>query len=95
MHYVLPAQDSSTVKGNSNQQSIILKALKDCEKIRPEGSKPFAPVYILQKVWSKGLDHWTTKALKDAFAKDLDLNILLDAEIVYVARYHSLWVTRW
>ncbi|WP_319421481.1 ATP-binding protein [Pleurocapsa sp. FMAR1] len=81
MHYVLPAQDSSVVKGNSNQQSIILKALKDCEKIRPEGSKPFAPVYILQKVWSKGLDHWTTKALKDAFAKDLNLNILLDAEI--------------
>lgn len=81
MHYVLPAQDSSAVKGNSNQQSIILKALKDCEKIRPEGSKPFAPVYILQKVWSKGLDHWTTKALKDAFAKDLNLNILLDAEI--------------
>lgn len=81
MHYVLPAQDSSTVKGNSNQQSIILKALKDCEKIRPEGSKPFAPVYILQKVWSKGLNHWTTKALRDAFAKDLNLNILLDAEI--------------
>ena len=81
MHYVLPAQDSSTVKGNSNQQSIILKALKDCEKIRPGDSKPFAPVYILQKVWSKGLDHWTTKALKDAFAKDLNLNILLDAEV--------------
>ena len=81
MHYVLPAQDSSMVKGNSNQQSIILKALKDCEKIRPESSKPFAPVYILQKVWSKGLDHWTTKALRDAFAKNLNLNILLDAEI--------------
>ena len=38
-YYVLPAQDSSTVKGNSNQQSIVLKALKDCEKIRPEGLK--------------------------------------------------------
>ncbi len=81
MHYVLPAQDSSAVKGKNNQQDMILKALKDCEKIRPEGSKPFAPVYILQKVWSKGLDRWTTKALKDAFAKDLNLNILLDAEI--------------
>jgi Protein of unknown function (DUF499) len=81
MHYVLPAQDSGAVKGKNNQQDIILKALKDCEKIRLEGSKPFAPVYILQKVWSKGLDHWTTKALKDAFAKDLNLNILLDAEI--------------
>ena len=81
MHYVLPAQDSSTVKGNSNQQSIVLKALKDCEKIRPEGSKSFAPAYILHKVWSRGLDNLTTKALKDAFAKNLDLNILLDAEI--------------
>lgn len=81
MHYVLPAQDSGAVKGKNNQQDIILKALKDCEKIRLEGSKPFAPVYILQKVWSKGLDYWTTKALKDAFAKDLNLNILLDAEI--------------
>ena len=81
MHHVLPAQDSSTVKGNSNQQSIVLKALKDCEKIRPEGSKPFAPVYILQKVWSKGLDRWTTKDLRDTFAKNLNLNILLDAEV--------------
>ena len=81
MHYVLPAQDSSTVKGNSNQQSIVLKALKDCEKIRPESSKSFAPAYILHKVWSRGLDNLTTKALKDAFAKNLDLNILLDAEI--------------
>jgi Protein of unknown function (DUF499) len=81
MHYVLPAQDSGAVKGKNNQQDIILKALKDCEKIRLEGSKPFAPVYILQKVWSKGLDSLTTKALKDAFAKDLNLNILLDAEI--------------
>ncbi len=81
MHYVLPAQDAGAVKGKNNQQDIILKALKDCEKIRPEGSKPFAPVYILQKVWSKGLDRLTTKALKDAFAKDLNLNILLDAEM--------------
>jgi hypothetical protein len=82
MHYVLPAQDSSTVKGKSNQQDIILKALKDCEKIRSEEkAKPFAPAYILQKVWQAGLDHWTTKALRDAFAKDLNLNILMDAEI--------------
>ena len=81
MHHVLPAQDSSTVKGNNNQQSIVLKALKDCEKIRPEGSMSFAPAYILQKVWSKGLDHWTTKDLRDTFAKNINLNILLDAEI--------------
>lgn len=35
-HYVLPAQDSSTVKGKNNQQDLILKALKDCQKIRSQ-----------------------------------------------------------
>lgn len=81
MHYVLPAQDSSDIKGKNNQQDVVLKALKDCEKIRPEDATPYAPAYILQKVWSAGLDRWTTKSLREAFAKDLNLNILLDAEV--------------
>lgn len=82
LHYTLPAQESSDVKGgNSNQQSTILKALKDCQKIRPEDAAAYAPAFVLQKVWLAGLDHWTTKSLKEAFAKDLNLNILLDAEL--------------
>lgn len=81
MHYTLPAQDASMVKGNRNQQDIVLKALKDCTKIRSEDAQPFAPAYILQKVWPLGLDHLTTKALREQFAKDLGLNILLDAEV--------------
>ncbi|MEG4121536.1 DUF499 domain-containing protein [Microcoleus sp. N9_B4] len=81
MHYTLSAQDASMVKGKNNQQDVILKALKDCGKIRPEEAKPFAPAFILQKVWPAGLDSWTTKALRDAFAKDLSVNILLDAEV--------------
>lgn len=81
MHYTLPAQDSGDVKGNSNQQDTILKALKDCQKIRSEDAAAYAPAYILQKVWLAGLDHLTTKSLKEAFAKDLNLNILLDAEL--------------
>ncbi|MEG3925305.1 DUF499 domain-containing protein [Microcoleus sp. T3_D1] len=81
MHYTLSAQDASMVKGKNNQQDVILKALKDCGKIRPEEAKPFAPAFILQKVWPAGLDSWTTKALRDAFAKDWSLNILLDAEV--------------
>jgi hypothetical protein len=79
MHYPLPAHDSSTVKGN--QQEIVLKVLKDCGKIRGADAAPFAPAYLLQKVWPTGLDHWTTKALREQFAKDLSLNILLDAEV--------------
>ena len=82
MHYTLTAQDASMVKGKNNQQDVILKALKDCGKIRPEEAKPFAPPFILQKVCPAGLDSGTTKALRDAFAKDLSLNILLDAEVL-------------
>ena len=60
---------------------VILKALKDCQKIRSEDAAPFAPAYILQKVWLAGIDHWTTKALREEFAKNLGLNMLLDADI--------------
>jgi len=81
MHYTLPAQDSSEVKGKSNQQEIILKALKDCQKIRAEDASAYAPAYILQKVWPAGLNNWTTKALKEAFAKDLSLNLFVEAEL--------------
>lgn len=81
-HYVLPAQDANAVQGNSNQQDIILKALKDCQKIRTdEPLKPYAPAYIQQKVWPAGLDSITTKALKETFAKDLSLKFLLDQEV--------------
>ncbi|MFK0731028.1 MAG: ATP-binding protein, partial [Gloeotrichia echinulata HAB0833] len=81
MHYPLSSQDASDVKGKNNQQDVILKALKDCQKIRADEAPSYAPAYILQKVWPSGLTYWTTKALKEAFAKDLGLNILLDAEI--------------
>lgn len=81
MHYTLPAQDASDVKGKNNQQDVILKVLKDCQKIRSENASHYAPAYILQKVWLAGLEHWTTKALREEFAKNLGLNILLDAEV--------------
>jgi len=81
LHFTLPAESSSDVKGNKNQQDVILKSLKDCQKIRAEDAGAFAPAYILQKVWLAGLDHWTTKALKEEFAKTLGLQILLDADI--------------
>lgn len=80
MHYPLPAQDASDVKGKNNQQEAILKALKDCQKIRPDEAQPYAPAYVLQKVWATGLDSISTKGLKEAFAKDLGLNLFLDAE---------------
>lgn len=84
MHYTLPANDSSTVKGKSNQQEVILKALRDCGKVRAESetdAKPFAPAFILQKVWLKGIDHWTTKNLKEQFSKNIALNLPIAAEI--------------
>ncbi|MGG6270856.1 ATP-binding protein [Leptolyngbya sp. AN03gr2] len=80
MHYPLPAQDASDVKGKNNQQEAILKALKDCQKIRPDDAQPYASAYVLQKVWATGLDSISTKGLREAFAKDLGLNLFSDAE---------------
>lgn len=82
MHYTLPTQEASTIKGKNNQQDVILKALKDCQKIRSEEeAKPYAPAFILQKVWSSGVESISTKGIKEAFAKDLSLKFLMDAEI--------------
>ena len=81
MHYTLPAQESSDVKGKNNQQETILKALKDCQKVRSEDDpKPYAAAYVLQKVWSPGLESITSKGLKEAFSKDLGLNLFVDHE---------------
>ncbi|NEP85621.1 MAG: ATP-binding protein [Okeania sp. SIO2C2] len=82
MHYTLPTQDASTIKGKSNQQDVIVKALKDCQKFRSEEeAKPYDPAFILQKVWSSGLDSISTKGIKEAFAKDLSLKFLMGREI--------------
>jgi len=81
MHFVLSDQESSDVKGKNNQQDVVLQALADSGKIRPHDAAPFVPAYILQKVWTAGMDRWTTKNLWEAFAKDLNLPILLDAEL--------------
>ena len=82
IHYPLPPQDASTLK--KNQQEVILKALRDCHKVRPEEddlAKPFAPAYVLQKVWLRGLEAMTTRALRDEFSKNLALNLPIEAEI--------------
>ena len=81
MHYTLPVQDTSDLKGKNNQD-IILKALKDCQKVRADDAPNYAPAYILQKVWSPGLESITTKGLKEAFAKDLGLNFFVESEIL-------------
>lgn len=81
MHYILPSQDSSTVKGRNNQQEVILKVLKDCSKVRADEAPPFAPAYILQKVWPAGIDNWTAKAMREAFAKNINLNMFLEGEL--------------
>ena len=79
MHYTLPANDSSTV--TKFQQDTILKVLRDCQKVREVGARPYAAAYVLQKVWAIGLESITTKGLKEAFAKDLGLSLFLDQDI--------------
>lgn len=80
-HHILATQDSSSVK--NNHQELILKALQECQKIKTEAESqnPYAPAFILQKVWPSGLDSLTTKGLRDEFFKNINLKMLLDAEV--------------
>ena len=80
MHYPLPANDASDQK--KKQQEMLLNKLRDCGKIRKENTEPYAPGYIIQKVWPAGIDHWTTKDMKEAFFKDISLKMFLDGEII-------------
>jgi hypothetical protein len=85
MHYTLSTQDASAVKGKKiNQQAVILGTLRDCGKVRAEETirtSPYAPAFVLQRFWPAGLDSITTKGLRDEFAKNLALNLPIDAEI--------------
>ena len=42
LHFTLPPEATGDVKGNKNQQDVILKSLKDCQKIRSEDAGAFA-----------------------------------------------------
>ncbi len=72
----LPAQDQGEV--NKDQCNVLLKVLRQLEKVLTAEDKPLAAAYLKAKGWDAGQLQMSTEDLRRAFARRLGLKILLD-----------------
>ena len=75
-HQVLPAQDQGEVE--KDQTAVLLRALKQLEKVRDSDDEQMAPAYVHSKAWPAKQPSITTGDLLREFAKRPGLPILLD-----------------
>ncbi len=73
---MLPAQDQGNVE--QDQTQIILRVLRQLEKVLTGDDKSLSAAYVKSKVWPAGKNYATTEELRRAFAQRLGLKILLD-----------------
>lgn len=72
----LPAQDQGEVK--KDQSLVILKRLRDLNKILTADDTPLPAAFLKAKTWPGEQPSMTTEALRKAFAQRLALKMLLD-----------------
>lgn len=75
-HESLPAQDQGDVQ--KDQSAVVLKALRQLDKVLTAEDKPLNSAYVKAKAWDAGQVQITTDDLRRAFAKRLGLRMLLD-----------------
>ena len=72
----LPAQDQGDVK--KDQSQVILKRLKDFNKVLTADDSPLPAAFLKAKAWPGEQTSMTTEGLRKAFAQKLSLKMLLD-----------------
>lgn len=72
----LTAQEQGEVQ--QDQGTVILNALKSLEKVQTRESATLAAEYVLSKAWDAGQEHITTEDLRRAFARKINLRLILD-----------------
>lgn len=72
----LPAQDQGDVK--KDQSQVILKRLKDLNKVLTADDSPLPAAFLKAKAWPGEQTSMTAEALRKAFAQKLSLKMLLD-----------------
>lgn len=72
----LPAQEQGEVE--QDQSNVLLKVLRQLEKVLTAEDKPLAAAYLKAKAWDTGQAQMSTEDLRRAFARRLGLRILLD-----------------
>ena len=72
----LPAQEQGEVE--KDQSNVLLRLLRQLEKVLTAEDKPLAAAYLKAKAWDAGQPQMSTEDLRRAFARRLGLRILLD-----------------
>lgn len=72
----LPPQDQGEV--NQDQSTIVLRVLKQLEKVITQDSAILPAQFVKSRAWNVGQTEITTEDLRKAFARKLNMRILLD-----------------
>lgn len=72
----IPAQDQGEVQ--KDQSQVILKRLKDLNKVLTADDAPLPSAYLKAKAWPGEQSSMTTEAMRKAFTQKLSLKMLLD-----------------
>ncbi len=72
----LQVQDQGEV--NVDQGEVVLRVLRTLEKVQTHDSPPLQAKFVRSKAWEQGQTHLTTEDLRKAFARKMNLRMLLD-----------------
>jgi hypothetical protein len=90
----MPPQDQGDV--NKDQSNVVLRVLRQLDKVLTAEDKPLAAAYVKAKAWDLGKGQMSTEDLRRAFAKRMGLRILLDVNQLKRAirdgAQHGIWV---
>ncbi|NPV68429.1 MAG: ATP-binding protein [Anaerolineae bacterium] len=72
----LQPQDQGKV--NVDQSEVVLHILKTLEKVQTQDSPSLSAKFVRSKAWDAGKNHLSTEDLRQAFARKMNLRMLLD-----------------
>jgi len=72
----LQAQDQGEV--NVDQSEVVLRVLKSLEKVQTQDTQTLSAKFIKARAWDMGQTHLSTEDLRKAFARKMNLRMMLD-----------------
>jgi hypothetical protein len=90
----LPAQDQGEME--KDQSQVLLKLLRDLNKVKVADDSPVAPQFLKAKAWPANQESLSTEDMRRAFAQRLGLPFLLDPNqlkrTIKEGVKHGVWV---
>lgn len=90
----LPAQDQGEME--QDQAQVLLKLLRDLNKVKTSDDPPVAPQFLKAKAWPHNQESLSTEEMRRAFAQRLGLPLLLDPNqlkrTIKEGVKHGVWI---